>query len=164
MGGKGSGSKPREYPAHIVDLARRLYASGMTVREIQEVFPKGYRVQTVIERYIPERRPMAKRDQRGEKNTSWKGDGVTYGAVHVRLASTNGPASSHRCADCERRAADWSYSGGCPSERRDPDTGCAYSTDLSRYVPRCRSCHTAHDRTRTTRGQFTARKQVASDV
>ena len=164
MGGKGSGAKPREYPAEIVEMARSMYLSGMTVAEMRQVFPKGYRVQTILERYLPERRTPAKRDQRGEKNTSWKGDDVTYGGVHFRLASMNGPAGSHQCADCGEWADEWSYNGGCPDEKRDPDSGCPYSTDPDRYAPRCHSCHTALDRKRNVLGQFVARKEVVPNV
>ena len=144
MGGKGSGTKPRDYPTDIVRLACRLYQSGLTVSEIRAVFPKGYRVQTILERYLPERRPTAKRNQRGPRNHMWSG-APGYQAAHLRVASEQGPASSHPCVDCGSPAQEWSYTYTTNRELRDPKSGCAYSLSLSDYVPRCRSCHRCHD-------------------
>lgn len=41
MGGVGSGRKPREYPAEIIDLVCGMYRDGMTVAEIRKAAPKG---------------------------------------------------------------------------------------------------------------------------
>lgn len=43
------------------------------------------------------------------------------------------------------RAADWSYEGSCPDERRQSH-GSPYCTHSDHYQPRCRPCHRAHDR------------------
>lgn len=137
--------KPRSYPPEIVDLACSMYEAGMTVAEIREVFPRGYRVQTLLERYLPARRPAVKRDQRGPQNASWRGDDLGYSAAHLRVYEARGSASSHICVDCGNQAKDWSYVGNCPRERRDPETGCAYSPDVARYEARCRVCHRAYD-------------------
>lgn len=66
--------------------------------------------------------------------------GVSYWTVHQQLRTTRGPASGCPCTDCGRPAAAWSYLGGAPDERVDR-RGLAYSADLDRYRPRCRSCH-----------------------
>lgn len=68
------------------------------------------------------------------------GAGCSYGTVHRRLGVERGPANRHGCADCDRPAALWSHIGGGPDERTDP-RGLRYSLDLTRYRPRCRSCH-----------------------
>jgi hypothetical protein len=65
----------------------------------------------------------------------------TYWAVHERIRADRGPASGHDCADCAGPATDWSYDGTDPDEKVDPARGYRYSTDVARYVPRCRSCH-----------------------
>ena len=151
--------KPRVYSIEIIALVRRLYLDeGMTVREVQDQLPKGYKAQRIIERHIPKRRPTAKRDQRGENNTSWRGDDLGYDGAHERVKSVKGKASDHECQDCYFPACDWSYIGGCPSEKVDPENGCAYSPNPEMYEPRCRSCHWAYDcRARTSDGRYAPR-------
>lgn len=139
--------KPREYPAEIVELVRRLYIDeGMTVAEVSRALPKGFKAQRIIERHVPVRRPATKREQSGSANDSWRGDGPGYSGAHARLYRCRGPANAHACVDCGELAKDWSYSGGCPRELTDPKSGCRYSPDPDRYEPRCRKCHRAHDR------------------
>ena len=139
MGGKGSGRTPREYPAEIVNLVCGMYRDGMTVAEIRKAAPKGYRVQTILERYLPERRPAVKRDQRGAANDTWRGSDAGYKAVHLRL----GRAADHECVDCGAPAAEWSSIHGCPAERRERSPYCHHP---NHYAPRCRKCHRAYDR------------------
>lgn len=145
MGGPGSGAKPRQYPSEIVELICGMYERGMTVAEIRGAAPRGYRVQTILERYLPARRSAAKREQRGSANHMWKGDDCGYQAAHLRLAASCGAASSLSCADCGRPADDWSYEGGCSSEIRSNGAP-PYCTHLDHYKPRCRPCHRAYDR------------------
>ena len=76
--------------------------------------------------------------------------GASYWSVHQRLKTERGPASALRCAECGAAALDWSYAGGDPDERTEPRRGYRYSTDLTRYRPRCRSCH----RRATVHGPF----------
>lgn len=141
-----SGRKPREYPPDVVELICSMYRNGMTVAEIRAAAPRGYRVQTILERYLPERRPAAKRNQDGAANHMWKGSDAGYQAAHLRLAQLNGKARDHQCADCEKQAADWSYEGGCPDEQRSPVGSPPYCIHPDHYRPRCRPCHRAHDR------------------
>lgn len=150
--------RPRTYPPEIVTLVRHLYLEGgLTVAEVQRRLPAGFKAQRIIERHIPTRRPAAKRNQAGDANASWKGAEASYSAVHLRLTSWRGKAANHPCHDCGKRASDWSYQGGCPDERSDPKSGCTFTTDLTKYVPRCHSCHTAHDRIRDDLGRFASR-------
>ena len=139
---KGS---PREYPQEIVEQAISLYSSGSTVREVQKALPIGFKAQRILERHLTERRPLGKRDQAGPKNHAWKGDGLGYEAAHWRVKALKGSASGHRCLDCQERAMDWSYNGGCAREAIDPQNGCAYSPNPEMYSPRCRSCHRQYD-------------------
>lgn len=67
---------------------------------------------------------------------------MSYGAVHARLKSARGPASSHRCA-CGRRARHWSYSRECPEEQWS-ESG-PFCEHPSCYVPACVSCNKFHD-------------------
>ena len=128
--------KPRSYPDEIVALVRRLYLEdGLTVREVQAQLPPGYKAQRIVERHIAARRPAAKRDQFGPRNASWKGDEASYAAVHLRLGS----AAEHVCP-CGAPAAEWSYNGGCSSERVSP-ANVRFCHHQSCYVARCVPCH-----------------------
>jgi hypothetical protein len=86
----------------------------------------------------------------------------TYTGIHKRLFYDKGRAAAHVCVDCGNRAQEWSYDGGCPNERTDTVNGSllGYSTDQSRYSPRCRSCHRSRDeslnRSRGIDGRFIA--------
>lgn len=68
-----------------------------------------------------------------------------YSAVHMRLASTRGPAASLTCVDCGNPAAHWSYDYTDPDAPRDKVSGLPYSLDLDRYAPRCVPCHRHFD-------------------
>jgi hypothetical protein len=65
----------------------------------------------------------------------------SYWSVRARIRTQRGPASALACTDCGSPARDWSYDWTDPNEKTDPGRGYRYSTDLARYVPRCRSCH-----------------------
>lgn len=152
--------RPREYPPEVVELARRLYVDeGMTVAEVRAVFPKGYRVQTILERYVPARRPAAKRDQTGPRNTAWKGDEASYDAAHARLGRDRGA-----CVDCSQPATDWSYVGGCADERPGR-RGVPYCLHPDHYEARCQRCHHHYDhKGRRPNGQMLAREEVMPNV
>ena len=135
MGGLGSGAKPREYPPHIVALARALYLNGMTVAEICRVFPRGYRVQTILERHVPERRAAVKRNQRGPNNLMWRGDRAGYKALHLRVATARGKPSECEWCGATQGWFDWANLTGRYEDVRD-------------YARLCRSCHRRHDAAR----------------
>lgn len=139
--------KPREYPSEIVELARSMYEDrGMTVAEICAAFPKGYRVQTILERYVPKRRDAIKRDQTGERNHMWRGD-PGYQAAHLRVESARGKAARHPCIDCSQPAREWSYNHADEDELTDSN-GRRYSVDPDHYDPRCCACHRRLDAAR----------------
>lgn len=138
------GRPKRDYPPEIVELARSMYEDqGLTIAEIRAAFPKGYRVQTIIERHVSTRRSAIVRDQSGEKNHMWR-DTPGYQAAHLRVASERGKASEHACIDCLRRAGEWSYDHADANELID-HKGRRYSVDPDHYDPRCIACHRRHD-------------------
>lgn len=156
----GSKPKPREYPREIVDLVCGMYEQGMTVAEVQLAAPKGYRVQTILERYLPARRPLGKRDQRGPANHMWKGSEASYGAIHLRLGSLAGKA----CVDCGEAARHWSYEGGCRDELGGESCP-PYCEHSEHYWPRCVRCHHHYDfKGRRATGEFLSREEVMPNV
>ena len=72
-----------------------------------------------------------------------------YGAAHDRVRRLRGPASDHRCVDCDGAAAHWSYDHRDPDERRSATIkGCPpYSLNPEHYEPRCARCHRRFDAT-----------------
>lgn len=128
---KPSRGKPqRDYPLEVIRQVQELYASGLTIREIGEVIGSGYKVQTLVERFIPERRPGGNRDQRGEKNHSWRGDGAGYSAMHFRVIRARGRPT--RCACCDTTDPTIRYEWANLSGRYD---------DINDYARLCPRCH-----------------------
>lgn len=80
----------------------------------------------------------------GPANHMWTGDEATYRAVHQRVKKQRGRPSTHRCVDCGKRAQHWSYDRSDPDQKYQEGKG-PYSTDISRYHPRCVSCHKKFD-------------------
>lgn len=70
----------------------------------------------------------------------------TYRTVHSRLRQDRGHACRNQCVDCDGQADEWSYDHTDLDELVEPGTGRPYSTDLDRYEPRCKSCHSRFDR------------------
>lgn len=62
-----------------------------------------------------------------------RGTSVRYDAIHKRLKTHRGQASTHQCVDCGKQARDWSHV-------HDTDRA-----DLTNYAPRCRNCHIRYD-------------------
>lgn len=146
MGGPGSGKKPRDYPPEVVELVCRLYREGHTVAEIRALAPKGYRVQTILERHLPERRSTAKRNQRGEANHMWRGDAANYQALHLRVQAARGKPS--RCSACETTEGKFEWANL---------TG-KYA-DVSDYIRLCIPCHRRFDADRRRKTGRTTRPQ-----
>ena len=132
MGGIGSGKKPREYPTEIVELITSWYRSGMTVAEIRAKAPRGYRVQTILERYILNRRPSIKRDQYGENNSSWKGEDASYSALHFRVEAARGKPSECSLCDAVSGRFEWANLTG-------------EYTNVNDYARMCVVCHRRYD-------------------
>lgn len=78
-----------------------------------------------------------------ERNGAWKGDNITYEAVHFRLLAAKGPATNYVCT-CGETAAEWAYSHQDVNQVKCPK-GRPYSTNLSYYAPKCRHCHRLED-------------------
>ena len=135
MGGVGSGRKPRQYPTDVVEAVLAAYSSGATIAELRPQFP-GYRVQTILERYLPRRRQAAKRNQRGPLNDSWKGGAAGYQALHLRVESQRGkPRRCEVCGTTEATRFHWANLTG--------DYG-----DVSDYARMCPPCHYRFDAAR----------------
>jgi hypothetical protein len=83
---------------------------------------------------------------------------MTYQACHARLRAQRGLASQWTCVRCGRRAEEWAYRGGSPSEiegdvhTRDKVRHMRWSPEPSDYDPMCRRCHGARDRDDYGRG------------
>lgn len=132
MGGPGSGRQPRAYPQHIVELATSLYLDGMTVREVQDRLPCGYKAQRILERHLPERRKPAKRDQHGPANHMWKGSDAGYQALHLRVQAARGtPSLCEECGTTEGRF-EWANLTG------------KYE-DINDFARMCVACHRNYD-------------------
>lgn len=84
---------------------------------------------------------------RGAELPQWTGHDASYQATHARLRNTRGRASDRACVGCDRPATEWAYDLSDPIHEKRSAEGLAYSTDLSRYQPMCRSCHRFHDTT-----------------
>lgn len=133
MGGVGSGKKPREYPQEIVDLIVGWYQEGLTVKEINAIAPKGYKVQNVLQRHLPERRSAIKRNQFGAANSSWRGDEAGYQALHLRVDSARGkPMRCDWCEDTNGSRYEWANLTGD-------------YTNVWDFVRLCVSCHRTYD-------------------
>lgn len=153
MGGVGSGKKPREYPEEIVKLITDWYQEGLTVKEIRAIAPKGYKVQNILQRYLPERRSTAKRNQRGEANHMWKGDNAGYQALHLRVDATRGKPM--RC--------DWCDSTG--DKRYEWANLTGNYTDVWDFVRLCLPCHRTFDaKRRKETGRKTSIERGARNV
>lgn len=76
-----------------------------------------------------------RKDQRGENNPSWKGDGVGWNGIHWWLRRHHPKAGT--CEECGRLGkTDWAF-------LHHPEP---YTRVLSDYAELCRSCHVRFDR------------------
>jgi len=140
----------REYPQDVVDFVCDMYTAGATVGEVKAAAPKGFRVDTILNRYLPSRRGRggARAQKAGPASPFWL-DRPRYRAAHVRTETAKGKAATHPCIDCGEPAAEWSYVHACPDEMFAPYRG-AYCPHPDHYVARCVLCHRAYDRKEVT--------------
>jgi hypothetical protein len=75
-----------------------------------------------------------KRNQYGENNSSWKGDNVTYSALHYRVYSSKGKPK--KCEVCGTKDQEKNYDWACVGDYKK----------IEDYVRMCRSCHFKHDK------------------
>lgn len=137
------GAPRREYDAELVRNICDLYASGMTIAEIQRSFA-GVKVQLVLERHLASRRKAVIRSQRREENANWKGDAASYSGFHARLYRERGrPSICEMCGATEGRF-EWANQTG------------AYE-DMNDYRRLCVTCHRNFDSARRREtGRLTA--------
>lgn len=92
---------------------------------------------------------IAPRIKTGPQNHQWKGDDLRYRSAHDRVEHRYGYARALACAHCGGQAADWAYDHADPNEMSGPNgpSVCRYSADPDHYMPLCRPCHKAWDRT-----------------
>jgi len=81
-------------------------------------------------------RVAAKRDQKGSKNSTWKGDAAGYQALHLRVSRLLGNPT--RCDVCGTTDPTVSYDWANLSGRY---------YDIRDYLRMCRSCHWKRDGT-----------------
>jgi hypothetical protein len=75
-----------------------------------------------------------KRNQWRENNSSWKGDDVTYAALHYRVVSLKGRPK--QCEVCGTSDLNKTYDWACIGDYKN----------VNDYKRMCRSCHFKHDR------------------
>jgi hypothetical protein len=142
MGGPGSGSKPKTYPADLVGRVRHLYDTGLTQDEIASELGLTQKIiWNLMRRHGLPTRPQAKREQRGPRNHMWRGDEAGYQACHLRVEQRRGkPGRCERCGTTDpERTYEWANLTG---HYHDPDD----------YERMCRSCHRRYDNARRRGG------------
>jgi len=120
-----------------VDSAKvlELYESGMSQDEVAASLGTTQKVvYSTLKRMNYKCRVAAKRDQYGEKNTSWKGDNVTYAALHYRIVAMFGRPK--KCDECGTTDESKRYDWACVGDYKKPQD----------YRRMCRSCHFAFDK------------------
>lgn len=143
------GAKPKVYPAELIGRIRLLYDEGMSQDEVAMAIGMRQQLVSKIMRraHIP-RRPQIKRDQRGSKNTSWRGDNATYAALHYRVTNLRG--SPQHCEECGTEEASGYEWASLTKNYADP-----YD-----YRRLCRSCHSRFDGMVRNLGAYAVQKEV----
>lgn len=122
-------------PQMTVNRVAEMYARGMTQSEIAQQFGVW---QTAVSRFMKRHgivaRVAAKRNQRGERNSTWKGSAVTYKAAHDRVYAARG--RPQRCEHCQTTE---------PNKRYEWANLTGRHHDPADYVRLCRSCHCRFD-------------------
>lgn len=124
------GSLPKVYDADLVERVAMLYGSGHTQAEIAALISVSQKViWRLMVRHNIHARVAAKRDQRGDRNSTWGYSSVTYAAYHKRVEVARGKPK--RCEDCGAEGHDRVYDWACLG-RYDR---------IEDYKRLCRSCH-----------------------
>jgi hypothetical protein len=128
--------KPKVYSAEMVERVWELYhGQGMSQVEVATELGVTLKViyRLMVNHGIP-RRPQIKRNQRGERNSSWKGAQAGYQALHLRVeAARSAPQVCVACgsANPERRY-EWANLTGAYEKIAD-------------YIRLCVPCHRRFD-------------------
>lgn len=134
--------KKKAYPPDMVNTVRRMYADGSSQDEIAKALDVTQKVvwRLMVNHAIPRRAPV-KRDQRAEKNDSWRGSGATYAAFHHRVEVARGkPRLCGRCETTDATRYEWANLTG------------DYA-DIADYERMCVPCHRRFDIARRRAGQ-----------
>jgi hypothetical protein len=129
---------PKIYDDDLVDRVATLYYGGeMSQAEIAAELGLTQKVIWKLMRnhHLPTRK-RAKRDQRGEKNSWWKGADAKYEALHIRVQVARG--TPHVCSVCDCRdnvRYEWANLTG------------DYN-DVNDYARMCVPCHRKFDNNR----------------
>ena len=128
------GAKPKLYPLRLVQQIADMYGNGGTQHEIAKALNLTQKVVfNVMRRHGIKARVAAKRDQTGERNTSWKGREAGKQAFHRRLYARHGkPCKCAKCGTTDAKHYDYANLTG-------------HYEDLNDYAPMCRSCHWKYD-------------------
>jgi transcriptional regulator with XRE-family HTH domain len=139
--------KPKVYPEEMVQQVRRLYIDeGMSQAETAEAIGVTLKVvYRLMKNHDIPRRPKVKRDQRGEKNSFWRGDAATYKALHYRVYVARGLPKE--CVSCSSKD---------PEARYEWANLTGQYADVNDYARMCVPCHRRFDAAR--------RKEVVPNV
>lgn len=129
---------------HKSEIENLYYNSFKTQEEIGNIFQVSQKViWGFMKRHGIKARIAAKRDQRGEKNSAWKGDSVSYKGAHDRVRSVRGnPTKCIKCNTTEGKL-EWA---SISKQYHDPND----------YQAMCVPCHRNHDL--FLRGQLVTKK------
>jgi hypothetical protein len=119
--------KPKSFDPDLVVKVAQLYRIGLTQAEIAAQVGL---TQKVIWRLMKNHgvvaRVAAKREQRGERNDSWKGDDALYEAMHSRVEASRGrPQHCSWCGDRTAARYEWANLTGNYSDVTDYERLCA---------------------------------------
>lgn len=144
------GARPKVYDRALVERIRELYAAGSTQAETAKAVAVTQKiVWNIMRRYGVRARVAAKRDQRGAKNTAWKGGAAGYAALHLRVSAERGtPSLCEHCRATDARRFEWASLTG----RYD---------DVNDYVRLCCSCHHRMDGHARNLGAYAQRKETS---
>jgi len=114
-----------------------LYVNGMSQTELGVNYGVSQKViHSWFKKLEIKSRVAAKRNQTGERNSSWKGSDATYAAFQKRVETARGkPNICAACGDMDKPIYEWCNLTG------------KYD-DVSDYMRMCRSCHRKYDKNR----------------
>jgi len=113
------------------------YINGKTLIEIKKIYGGSQKsITNVLKRNNVDLRKAVKRDQKGDKNSFWKGNDAKYAGVHRRVKSAFGnPKKCEWCLTEENRRYEWACIGND-------------YWDIKSYVRLCVPCHRNYDKNR----------------
>jgi site-specific DNA-cytosine methylase len=111
----------------------RLYEAGMSQEEVAaELGVKTKVIYGHMKRMGYKCRRAIKRNQRGSRNSAWKGDDASYQAMHLRVQATRGAPSA--CEHCGATEGFFDWASLTKNY-----------ADVNDYIRLCRKCHMKMD-------------------